>query len=84
MSASIRYRIVKPEAEESLPNYGSGSAFKKSLEEAFECDLPHVFNMNYVPVLRAMSAVCGNENNGYNDMVKLILKHGAIEVWAAY
>lgn len=84
MSASIHYRIVKPTEEYRLPDFGAGSAFRTSLEEAFHLVLPAVFSIRELPMLRAMSAATHMEKNGYAAMVRAIEDEGAIEVWAEY
>lgn len=83
MSASIHYRIVKPDDTFHFQHYGSGSWFKRVLEETFHRTLPAVFDISDLPELRAMSNTY-TEKNGFKEMVDQIEKSGAIEVWAEY
>jgi len=84
MSASIHYQPVKPTNGTRL-EVGSGSWFIKTIEEAFDRQLPTVLSIEDVPALKGMAALAReHHNNPWQELIKSIEKYGAVEIWAEY
>ena len=81
MSATIYYRRVK--SSPYLKKVGSPSSFMALMEKA-GMRLPCELGAENIDVLRGLSAAQSNEDNAFDEIIDLILKHEVIELWAEY
>lgn len=78
MSASILWEPVTNSGR-NLP-VSAPSWFMGCLERA-GMELPRVFSREDIPVLRGLAAYNPDERNPFAELIKVINKHGEIEVW---
>ena len=80
MGATICWKPMET-SNETIPGKG---IVKSALQKAFGYDLPHVYDVSHIPVLKGMAAVYYEDNNPYEMLIEAIEKHDKIEVWAEY
>ena len=82
MSARICYRRVSS-SPPHLKRVGGPSSFMALMEKA-GMRLPCELGAGNIDVLRGLSAAQSNEDNAFDEIIDLILKHEVIELWAEY
>lgn len=86
MSVSIFWKPVVPDEGQNL-HIPAPSAFQAAMRDA-GMELPCTLTRDLIPLLRGMAAVFGphaeNRPNPYQQIIDLLDKHEAVELWAVY
>jgi hypothetical protein len=83
MSATIYWEPVVPTTSEHLST-PAPSWFMEVLEEA-HFELPHIFDSDDLPTLKAMAAAAGKANRKpFDQLIEAIEKHERVRVWPEY
>jgi hypothetical protein len=83
VSATIYWEPVVPTTNEHLST-PAPQWFMEVLEET-NMELPHVFDSDDIPRLRAMAAASGKANRQpFDQLIEALEKHERVRVWPEY